>query len=49
MPNPPCPACGQPATQTSVRDLDAYIHEGLYACPSEHLWTTRWFAAERSA
>lgn len=46
---PPCPACGQPAAQASVRDLAEHTHEGTYVCAAEHIWTTKWFAIERSA
>jgi len=46
---PACPACGHPASQVFVRDIDEHTHEGTYVCPGEHIWTTKWFAAERSA
>lgn len=46
---PTCPACGKTASQVVVRDLSDTEHEGTYCCPAEHIWTTKWFATERSA
>lgn len=48
MPNPPCPECGQPATQGHTRELSPTEHEVTGVCPAGHLWVVKWFA-ERSA
>lgn len=38
---PPCPTCGHPAEQTTVR-ICKTIATGSYLCPAGHLWQTRW-------
>ena len=46
---PTCPACGLEATQSNRRDLDEHTHELTAVCKLGHIWTTKWFASERSA
>jgi hypothetical protein len=45
MPQPLCPACGQPATQTTLRDLSDTEHQLTGCCADGHLWISKWFAA----
>lgn len=51
MSTPICPAagCGLPAAQASVRDIDEHTHELTGCCERGHLWTTKWFAAEKES
>lgn len=45
---PTCPQCGKTADQVTVRDISETVHL-ITACHGDHLWETKWFAAERSA
>ena len=46
---PSCPACGGSPTQAVEREIGHHTQEGTYVCAEDHIWTTRWFAVERSA
>ena len=44
-----CPECNLAATQCDRRELDKHQFMLTAVCPLEHIWTTKWFAADRSA
>lgn len=44
-----CPECGQEATRANIQTDALGVTHGMYVCPGDHLWETRWIRDKEAA